>query len=602
VTVTICQESDATLDTRQNRFRLSTPDFHTLRAVWHLACLAMTSMPRHRETRSVARRSSRSLSRARSTVFFLALLFSSSVVGALNVEAASLDLAWTGPTTNADGTPLTDLAGYRIYLASAAPPPCPDASSGASVASSAPAPVTGEAVAYQIPGLAAGTTYVALITAVDSSGNESGCAGPVSGVAWADLDVSPGGVVNFGSTTVGTTTDASFTVKNATASRLTGSATVGAPFSVVSGGSFSLAPGASQAVIVRLASTTAGTFASNVTFTANGDTVSRTVTGSATSPTGATLVITRNGTGAGTVTSTPAGITCGSTCTETVGAGASVTLGAAAASGSTFSGWSGGCSGTAACALTLNADTTVTATFDTSTLTTAPVPVASSLSPSSAGAGTSGLTLTVSGSGFLSSSVVRWNGADRATTLVGTTQLRAAITASDLATAGSVPVSVFTPAPGGGTSATLAFTVTVTVASRDIVIDNAEPGVQDAAGGRTFTGTWCLSNATNQFGPISLRSCGSVVSTYRWTPTIPASGTYDVYVWIPKYNSHSTKVPILVVHAAGSTNRSFDEQKAPGGWVLHGRYSFMAGTAGYVQTSTANGAALADAVRFVPLR
>jgi hypothetical protein len=559
-------------------------------------------MAHHCETRTVARRSSRSLSRVGTTVFFLVLLFSSSVVGALNVEAASLDLAWTGPTTNADGTSLTDLAGYRIYLASAVPPRCPDASTGAAVASSAPAPITGEAVAYQIPGLAAGTTYVALITAVDSSGNESGCAGPVSGVAWADLDVSPGGAVNFGSTTVGTTTDATFTVKNATASSLTGSATVGAPFSVVSGGSFSLAPGAGQAVIVRLASLAAGTFASNVNFTANGDTVSRAVTGSATSPAGATLVITRNGTGAGTVTSTPAGITCGSACTETVGAGASVTLGAAAASGSTFSGWSGGCSGIAACTVTLNADTTVIATFDTSTVTTAPVPIASSLSPSSASAGAPGLTLTVSGSGFLSSSVVRWNGADRATTFVGAAQLRAAITASDLVIAGSVPVSVFTPAPGGGTSATRAFTVTATVTGSDIVIDNAAPGVQDSAGGRTFTGLWCLSSATNQFGPNSLRSCGSVASTYRWTPTIPATGTYDVYVWIPTYNSHSTKVPILVAHAAGTTSRAFDEQKAPGSWVLHGRYTFNAGTAGYVQASSAKGGALADAVRLVPVR
>jgi len=314
------------------------------------------------------------------------------------------------------------------------------------------------------------------------------------------------------------------------------------------------------------------------------------------------LVITRKGTGVGTVTSTPAGIACGSACTETVGAGASVTLGAAAASGSTFSGWSGGCSGGAACTVTLNADTTVIATFDTSPVTTAPVPLASSLSPSSASAGAPGLTLSVSGSGFLSSSVVRWNGVDRATTFVGTTQLRAAIAASDLATASSVPVSVFTPAPGGGTSPTLPFTVTATVVGSDIVIDNAAPGVQDAAGGRTFTGSWCLSSATNQFGSDSLRSCGSGGSTYRWTPTIPATGTYDVYVWIPKYNTHSSKVPILVAHAAGTTSRTFSEQKAPGGWVLHGRYSFNAGTAGYVQASDANGTALADAVRLVPIR
>ena len=88
------------------------------------------------------------------------------------------------------------------------------------------------------------------------------------------------------------------------------------------------------------------------------------------------------------------------------------------------------------------------------------VPVASSLSPTSAAAGSAGLTLTVNGGGFVASSVVRWNGASRTTTFVSASQLRAAITASDLATARSVPVSVVTPSPGGGTSGTVTFTVT----------------------------------------------------------------------------------------------------------------------------------------------
>ena len=447
-------------------------------------------------------------------------------------------------------------------------------------------------------------TYFAVVTAVDLSGNESSCSTPASGAARADLSVSPAGGVNLGSTTVGTAVDTTFTVQNTTGSSLTGTASVGAPFSVVSGGSFSLAPSASRTVIVRLLSTTVGSFASNVNFTANGDTVSRTVTGSAASVPSATLAITLNGTGAGTVTSTPAGITCGSDCTETVVAGTSVVLAATAASGSTFSGWSGGsCSGATACTLTLSADTMLTATFNTSSVTTAPMPVESSLSPSSANVGAPGMTLTVNGSGFVSSSVVRWNGADRATTFVSASQLRAAINTSDLAAAAVVPVGVFTPAPGGGTSATQTFTVTAAaVSSGEVLIDNAAPGVQDPAGGRTFTGTWCLSNASKQFGPNSLRSCGTAGDTYRWTPMITATGTYDVYVWLPTYNAHLTSVPILVAHANGTTTRLFNERKAPGNWVLHGRYTFNAGTAGYVQASAQNGSALADAVRFVPIR
>src|SRR6185503_7805265 len=88
-----------------------------------------------------------------------------------------------------------------------------------------------------------------------------------------------------------------------------------------------------------------------------------------------------------------------------------------------------------------------------------PVPGVLSLSPSSVTAGASAFTVTVTGSGFVNASVVRWNGAARATTFVSGTQLQASIPASDLTTAGTAQVSVWTPAPGGGASGDLAFTV-----------------------------------------------------------------------------------------------------------------------------------------------
>jgi hypothetical protein len=75
-----------------------------------------------------------------------------------------------------------------------------------------------------------------------------------------------------------------------------------------------------------------------------------------------TLSVTR--TGNGTVSSAPAGISCGVTCSATFTAGTSVTLTATPAAGSVFSGWSGGgCSGTGACTLTMATATTVSAAF-----------------------------------------------------------------------------------------------------------------------------------------------------------------------------------------------------------------------------------------------
>ncbi len=82
-----------------------------------------------------------------------------------------------------------------------------------------------------------------------------------------------------------------------------------------------------------------------------------------------------------------------------------------------------------------------------------PAPTVTTLAPSTAIVGAAGFPLTVNGTSFLASSVVRWNGSDRTTTLVNATRLTALVPASDLATAGPAAITVFTPAPGGGTSA-----------------------------------------------------------------------------------------------------------------------------------------------------
>ena len=90
-----------------------------------------------------------------------------------------------------------------------------------------------------------------------------------------------------------------------------------------------------------------------------------------------------------------------------------------------------------------------------------PVPSISGLSPATAVSGSSAFTLTIKGSGFAAASSVRWNGQARAATVVDAGTLRAAIPASDLTSPATALVTVFNPAPGGGTSASQPFTVTV---------------------------------------------------------------------------------------------------------------------------------------------
>jgi len=74
------------------------------------------------------------------------------------------------------------------------------------------------------------------------------------------------------------------------------------------------------------------------------------------------LTVIKTGTGSGQVVGT--GITCGTDCTQTLTSGASVILTATATAGSTFIGWSGGCTARhSTCTVTMNAAKTVTATF-----------------------------------------------------------------------------------------------------------------------------------------------------------------------------------------------------------------------------------------------
>jgi phospholipase C len=74
--------------------------------------------------------------------------------------------------------------------------------------------------------------------------------------------------------------------------------------------------------------------------------------------------VTLAGTSTGTVTSSPAGISCPSTCSASFSSGTIVKLTAIAGKGAFFAGWSGACKGTGACKLTMNANESVTATFN----------------------------------------------------------------------------------------------------------------------------------------------------------------------------------------------------------------------------------------------
>jgi hypothetical protein len=103
-----------------------------------------------------------------------------------------------------------------------------------------------------------------------------------------------------------------------------------------------------------------------------------------------TMTVAKLGTGAGLVSSSPVGIDCGPTCTSGFDAGTELTLTAEESPGSTFSGWSGACSGAAAvCHVTLDKAQDASATFT-------PIPPPTSADPASK---PRRLAITVGGTG-----------------------------------------------------------------------------------------------------------------------------------------------------------------------------------------------------------
>jgi len=128
-----------------------------------------------------------------------------------------------------------------------------------------------------------------------------------------------------------------------------------------------------------------------------------------------------------------------------------------------------------------------------------PPPSITAISPAIQTAGSPAFALTVTGSGFGPGSVVQWNGASRVTTGTGT-QLSAAITAADIATAGTASVTVFMPAPGGGVSNPFVFVTGAT--NPTPTVTSISPGTVNAGSGPatiTVNGTNFLAGAAVQW-------------------------------------------------------------------------------------------------------
>jgi uncharacterized repeat protein (TIGR01451 family) len=232
-----------------------------------------------------------------------------------------------------------------------------------------------------------------------------------------------------------------------------------------------------------------------------------------------TLTVAEAGSGTGTVSSAPAGIICPSTCSASFASGTQVTLTPTANAGSTFAGWSGACTGTTACVVTMTAAESVTATFNTSatvaltiteagtgTGTVTSVPAGINCKPTCTANFASGTVVTLTATPATGSTFTGWGGA----TCEGTGTCTFTITAATTVTANF----------GGGTTN---FALTVTDAGTGTgTVTSAPAGIS------------CKPTCTANFASgtaVTLTATPATGSTFTgWSAPCEGTGTCTVTI------------------------------------------------------------------------
>jgi|GEM_PF-491646 len=182
-----------------------------------------------------------------------------------------------------------------------------------------------------------------------------------------------------------------------------------------------------------------------------------------------------------------------------------------------------------------------------------PTPILQILSPTGTIAGSAAFTLTVGGAGFLSSSVVDWNGTALTTTFRGAGFLTAQVPASLVAATGTAEISVYTPGPGGGSSAAAEFSIAAqnpeaSLSASSLDFGSVTQGMSSSAQSVT------LSNPGNAALAITgIAAGGDFSETNTCGTSLAAGGTCTItVVFTPSTNGTRTGTLSVTDNAANS--------------------------------------------------
>ncbi len=137
----------------------------------------------------------------------------------------------------------------------------------------------------------------------------------------------------------------------------------------------------------------------------------------------------------------------------------------------------------------------------------------------------------------------------------------------------------------------------------DVVVDN------DAPSGVTRTGEWTVEKAGG-YGRSYWRASGAggeTVKTVRFSPTLPKTGQYDLYAYLPRRPDAAAQSSFLLNDGQKTQTVTLKRDQiqvsgqTSGTWVKLGTFAFPAGVKSYVEITNqgADGAVVADAVQWV---
>ena len=145
-----------------------------------------------------------------------------------------------------------------------------------------------------------------------------------------------------------------------------------------------------------------------------------------------------------------------------------------------------------------------------------------------------------------------------------------------------------------GTAQTTDLTFATTAVATETIIDNTDSGWTNTGNSSgwtsgSYTGVPRIGSNYVYYAGDGTTTESSTTRKCRWTPNLPAAGTYDVYAFYQIGTNRNTQAP-YVTHYNGGQITSIQNQygsTTASGWYLVGQdRPFLAGTAGYLELTT----------------